>query len=415
MRKTSRHRALRVAGVMTGTSCDALDVSVLEFKSGTSITRPAWQVLGNASQEFDADLRREVHSLQEPGTQVSLLELLRLERRLGSWFGATLRSMFAEKRLPEADLIALHGQTVAHHPAHPPRVQEGLTLQIGSPEAVAMATGLTVVSHFRDGDILAGGQGAPLVPAFQREWVRKHLPARAITRGVALHNIGGMSNLTYLGPGKRIIAFDTGPGNAWIDDATRIHTSGRYQFDRGGRIAAAHPVQRDIVEKLLRRKYFKLAPPKSTGRDEFPFELLLRSFGKNTRAQSGELVSTATEVTAVSIIHSYERFILGAGLPLSQIILCGGGAFNPELSARIRTGMLKHGVKVHSIQDILGSKNESSATYLEAQAFAFFGFQAIHGVPIGGEWTGSRIFAPPGRITPGKNFPVLFSGLSASK
>ena len=415
MIKERTPRPIRVAGVMTGTSCDAMDVSVLEFRAGTAGKAASWRILGNSTHAFDPRLRKEVLSIQKPGTQVSLEQLLRLERRLGVWFGATLASMFAEKRLPKADLIALHGQTVSHHPAQPPRSREGFTLQIGSPEAVAMATGLTVISHFRDGDIIAGGQGAPLVPGFHREWVCKLLPAGAASRGVALHNIGGMSNLTYIGPGNRLIAFDTGPGNAWIDEAARIHSSGRCQYDRDGRIAADHQPWEDAVKQLLKLKYFRLPPPKSTGRDDFPFELMLRACGKRGIGESGRLVSTATDITARSIALAYERFILEAGLPLSRIILCGGGALNPELTARISAAMKKYDVEVCSTQDVPGSGGIASVSFLEAQAFAFFGYQAIHGIPVGGEWTGSRIYAPPGRITPGKNFAAILARISASK
>jgi len=224
-----------------------------------------------------------------------------------------------------------------------------------------------------------------------------------------------MSNLTYIGPSGRLLAFDTGPGNAWIDEAVRIHSRGKLHFDRDGRIAALHAYSDETVRKLLGHSYFRRSPPKSTGRDEFPFDMLRKEFDRRSGGSTGELVSTATEVTSASIIRSYEKVVLHAGHPLSQVIVCGGGALNLELMERLRRGMSQYGVRVVAIQEIPGQLEESSAAFLEAQAFAFFGHQALRGLPIGGPWTGTRGFAPPGRITPGENFQKILRALTDAR
>jgi anhydro-N-acetylmuramic acid kinase len=401
---------------MTGTSCDAIDISIIAFSAGHGQgERLRWRVLSNDSASYPADLRKAVLAVQSPGTRVTLQQLLGLERQVGTTIGKAVARVLKNTDAPTLDAVAIHGQTIAHHPA--PSCEKGvggLTLQIGSPEAVALATGSTVISHFRDGDIIVGGQGAPLVPRFHRDWVLNHLGPGALRRGIAIHNIGGMSNLTYLGPKDCVLAFDSGPGNAWIDEAARHATHGRKNYDQNGKMAATAEPDRLIVSRLLRDPFLRKRPPKSTGRDDFPFEKVVSAFGK-TCPSSAVLVSTATEFTAASIEDAYLRYIFKKGHPLSKILVCGGGALNPELMRRIRQRMYRHGVAVETLGQHPSASMDADPQFIEAQAFALFGMRCLQGVPIGGSWTGAKSYAPPGRITPGLNFKTLLSKISPSK
>ena len=385
---TRRRSAIRVLGVMTGTSCDGLDAACIEI-DGTG-----WAPLWGDSRPYPPRLRHEVLALQEPGNKIGAYSWLELHRRLGEWYGREIQAMLTQKRrhgeLP--DVIANHGQTIAHFPASGHR---GSTLQMGDPTRIAYATGLTVVSNFREGDMAAGGQGAPLVPLFHR------LLAHSLGKpsaGISIHNIGGISNLTYIGPKGRVLAFDTGPGNIWIDAAAQIVSRGRLKMDLDGRFASQAEPDRKAVERLLKHAYFSRAAPKSTGRDEFVFDLLLKA----TPFRDASLVATATAVTVESIGRSYEQTVIRKRLPLKHIFLCGGGARNPALMSGIQARLPD--VAVATVES-LGLDSQM----LEAQAFAFFGFLSLLGQPLGGSWTGARGFGPPGHVVPGGNWTEVLS------
>ena len=390
--KTEPTPTLRVLGVMTGTSCDGLDAACVE------IDDTGWRPLWSASAPFPKQLSDRVFKFQAPGTRQPIADWLSLNRDLGDWYGQALARLIARnggKGGPEApQAVANHGQTLAHFPA---KRAQGTTLQLGDPTRIARATGLTVISHFRDGDLAAGGQGAPLVPLFHQ------LISLALgpSNGIAIHNLGGISNLTYIAPDGALLAFDTGPGNLWIDEATRIFTRGKQRFDRGGRIARTAQPDTKAVQAVLKHPYFKKSAPKSTGRDEFSFSVLSRA----TRAKGAALVATATAITAESIAGSYRQFVLKRGMPLERIYFVGGGAKNTGLLSQIRA--LLPGVEVSSLQE-----TGFDPQMIEAQAFAYFGFLALCGQPIGGAWTGARGFGPPAHIIPGENWDEICAWLS---
>jgi anhydro-N-acetylmuramic acid kinase len=363
---------MRIAGVMTGTSCDGLDIACLEF-SGKS-----WRALWSRSAPYPKKLRERVLNSQLPGAKLSLKEFGELHRDLGLWYAATISKILS--RLPHSqypDAIACHGQTVAHFPA---AKKQGFTLQLGDPARIAAATGLTVISNFRDGDMAAGGEGAPLAPRFHELIGDKN---------TAIHNLGGISNLTFLGP--TTVAFDTGPGNCWIDAATELATGKK--FDRDGRLASRGRPDPKAVQKILALKFFQRPPPKSTGRDDFPFSLLLSA----TRERGVNLVATATEITVESIARAYERFAPTA----RAIYFCGGGAKNKHLLKRIQERL--PAIRVRILED---------SQYLEAQAFAYFGYLALRGRPLGGSWTGVFGWAPSAHIIAGRNWGQIVRRLS---
>ena len=247
---------INVLGLMTGTSCDGLDAACLSIEKND--WSPAWQ----AQRSYPVSLRKRVLELQAPDSRVTLLEILNLNRDLGIWYADAVTSILKGKKSSNAatpDLIANHGQTVGHFPSSsrsnlrsPSRSNlQGVTLQLGDPTLVAMATETTVASTFRNGDLAAHGQGAPLVPLFHASLVQK---LGGASRGVSIHNLGGISNLTYLWRDK-ILAFDTGPGNIWIDAATSLVTSGKLKMDRGGKLGAKGLVNTAWLNRTLKHPF----------------------------------------------------------------------------------------------------------------------------------------------------------------
>jgi len=372
---------LVIAGMMTGTSCDGLDAVTVEFD------RDGFRVLDHASRPFPPALRRQVLAFQRPGAAHDSKTWLRLNRELGEWHAASALSLLRRRRRT-VDVIANHGQTLAHFP--------GIgTLQLGDPAWIAAKTGLTVVSQFRTGDMAAGGQGAPLVPGFHRLLARSTGASR---NGCSIHNIGGISNLTYLHGEAPPRAWDTGPGNLWIDLAVARASRGKLLMDEGGRLARLGTPDESAIALLLRHPYFRRKPPKSTGRDEFTEVALARAL---RRLPLADAAATATLATARSMVNDYRRNILERGLALETIYLCGGGAKNATLVECLQVEFLRQGWLVR----IRGSEALGVAPQqMEAAAFAFLARESLLGRAIGGAWTGARRFGPPGQITPGENW-----------
>jgi anhydro-N-acetylmuramic acid kinase len=390
-------QSIRILGVMTGTSCDGLDAACVQIDK-TGHWKPIW----TASAPYPKDLKKRVLEFQIPKTKTSVSEILVLNRDLGTWYGKTLKKMIEGRRSEEKpDLIANHGQTVAHFP------DEEVTLQLGDPARIAQVTGVTVISHFRDGDMAAGGQGAPLLPLFHKI-LADQLKTSETHEGIAIHNLGGISNITYLGPSGslyEVFAFDTGPANVWIDEAVTKVTRGKKNFDQSGKFAAQGKIDINAVKKTLKHPYFKKSVPKSTGRDDFPFSF----FQKQTKARGNDLIATATAVTVESIARGYEDFILSNGLPLSAIYLAGGGAKNSTLVDWLQERMPSISIRLISEMEFQDSIKEEM---IEPLGFALFGYFSLSGQPLGGTWTGVDGFGPPGQITPGENWQEIVSQLS---
>jgi len=383
-----------VLGMMTGTSVDGLDAVCAEFSGPPD--QPDWRVRWHASLPYPSALRKQILALQLPKRKISLRELLAIDTGLGDWYGKAAASLIGRSEHAEAapQIIANHGQTVAHHP------DIGATLQLGDPSRISETTGLTVVSHFREGDLAARGQGAPLLPLFHQ------LLARKLSRGaaVAIHNLGGISNLSYIpADSAEVLAFDTGPSNVWIDEAVSLATRGKKKFDSCGLIARQGSPDPKAVKKLLSKPYFKKRPPKSTGRDDFPFSLLRQA----TRARGADLVATATEITVESIARAYEEFVLKSGPKVRAIYFAGGGAKNEFMMERLAARLAP--IQTLRLADEVLEIPEQA---LEPLGFAFFGYRSLLGSSIGGSWTGARTFGPPGWITPGRNWESVLAHLN---
>lgn len=372
--------SIRILGVMTGTSCDGLDASCLEIGNGK--IKNLW----SATLPYPSALKKRVLKAQNSSFKFSAKSFFELHRDLGIWYGKSCKTLISKHSRAKPHAIALHGQTVLHHPTLKP---VGITVQLGDPSVVSTITGLTTISQFRSGDVAAGGEGAPLVPLYHHSLAHRY----GLSEGIAFHNLGGFSNLTYLGPSCMVMAFDTGPANAWIDYAVEKFTRGKMAYDRDGKLASMGKVDTTLLRSLLSHSYFKKKPPKSTGRDDFTFEVLQ----KKVKRLNINTITTLTELTAVSIANAYKDYILKKKLPLREVYFSGGGSFNSYLLKRIQLHLPK--VKVKKVE-ALGL----NSSFVEAEAFAYFGYLSLYGEPLGGPWTGAQAFGPPGMITPGENW-----------
>ena len=295
---------------MSGTSADGVTAALVEFR-GNSV-----RVRRCETYPYQPLLKRRV--LAAPTLLAP--ELSRLNFELGEVFAQAAVKI---SRGARPSVVGSHGQTVWHGPnAIPPN-----TLQIAEASIIAERTGLPVVADFRPRDMAAGGQGAPLVPAFDLFHFGRG-PRRAVV------NIGGIANVSLVGGGKLWSAFDTGPGNALMDEAMRRATRGRAELDRGGRLAARGRVDEKILKRLLAHPYFKKAPPKSLDRTTFGPSLLDRYFPRLDAARLPDALATLAELTARSLWFGILENA-PAGRDLSEIIVSGGGALNAHLMQRL--------------------------------------------------------------------------------
>ena len=308
-------------GLMSGTSLDGVDGVLADFSDGRIAVK------SYATAQFPVALRAELMALNTPGDN-ELHRAALAGNGLARAYAGVVHQLLADSGTgPEAvAAIGAHGQTVRHRPLE--FDETGYTLQINNPSLLAELTGIDVVADFRSRDLAAGGQGAPLVPAFHRA-----LFARP-DETVAVLNIGGISNLSLLpaanaSEGAIVLGFDCGPGNALMD-----HWCQTYQgqpFDRGGQWAASGQVLPDLLARLLADPYFAKAPPKSTGRDLFNPTWLAAQLG-TTAVDPADVQATLTELTAHACASDLHRH----GKDGALLIVCGGGALNDHLLERLR-------------------------------------------------------------------------------
>jgi len=372
------------AGLMSGTSLDGIDAALVEFDGAAE--RPASvQLVAFRTDPYDPRL---VSRLSEVVSgRFGSKELCDLGFELGERFSAAVLALLADAGVSPSEVAAIgsHGQTVWHRP--PATGRPGATLQIGESAVLAERTGIDVISDFRVRDIAAGGHGAPLTPLFDL------LVLSDPDRGRAIQNLGGMGNVTGLprpGGEARPIAFDTGPGVALLDAATRKLTGGRLAFDVDGQLAAQGTVNEKALEPWLADPFFAESPPRSTGRERFGDMALDPWLGRFAAQRPEDLLATLTELTARSIADSY-KFL---GFRPDEVLLCGGGARNPELSRRIERRL--DGIPVLPLD---GTGWDGDAR--EAAAFALLARQHVLGIPADLGWaTGAPAPRLLGKRTP---------------
>ncbi len=308
-----------VAGLMTGTSMDGLDVALCRITSAPL----ACELVAFATVPLPADLRRAAadEKLADLGA------IARLDMALGQFFAEALAGVLADHPA-ELDLIGSHGQTVYH--------EHGVTtLQLGAAAPLALRFGCPVVHDFRRADIAAGGAGAPLVPYVDH----RLLGGRG--RAILAVNIGGIANFTALpasaDPGA-VLGMDCGPGNMVLDELARRSSGGRLSCDRDGRMAARGSVRPALLAALCGHPFFAAAPPKSAGREQFGaayVDALLARAPPKSEQDWCDLLATATELAAFGIDDGYRRHV-APRLPVDAVMVSGGGARNPQLMARLR-------------------------------------------------------------------------------
>lgn len=363
---TWQSRPRRIVGLMSGTSLDGIDAALIEVDGGIPFT--ALRVLGFFTRPYTPEERARLMALVQE--QVSLPALTAAQAWLGGIFADAALAVIAQAGLTTGavDAVASHGQTVWHIP--PTADTPGATLQLGEPCVIAERTGLLTVANFRARDMAAGGQGAPLVP------FADYLLFRNDEQSVAVQNIGGIANVTYLPRGaalEQVVAFDTGPGNMIIDELVALHTQGRQRYDEDGRLAARGTVQPALLDRLMSAPYFTQPPPKSTGRELFGAAFTRRLWDDCRALPFPDLLATATAFTAESIARAYLEYLLPLG-PLDEVILGGGGSHNPTLRAMLAARL--PGVRLCTHDDY-GISNDAK----EAIAFALLGHATLCGVP----------------------------------
>jgi anhydro-N-acetylmuramic acid kinase len=328
---------MKVAGVMSGTSADGIDVALVRIRRSSPRALPAVKLLGHASFPYPADVRRRVLlSMNSP--RASVADLVRLNFLLGELYADAV--LETERKFQvKSDLIGCHGQTLYHQGISTPFLGRALavTWQAGEGAVVAARTRTPVVSDFRPADMAAGGKGAPLVPYLDYLLYRDRQAGR-----IAL-NLGGIANLTAIPAGAgigEIMAFDTGPGNMVIDELAE-QLFGQ-SSDRDGIIAASGRVLADVVKRFLDEPFFRQEPPKTAGREQFGREFareflhstgyarLKRQAGAAPAVEKRDVVSTATALTVRSIREAAERFVC-RNASFSEVIASGGGTKNPTL------------------------------------------------------------------------------------
>ena len=307
-------------GLMSGTSLDGVDGVLMHHEDGQ------WRTLAHAHRPFPPALRQALLDLNTPGED-ELHRSALAAQALAVVYATVAEAVCQQAQVPPAEVQAIgaHGQTVRHRP------DQGYTLQLNQPALLAELTGIDVIADFRSRDVAAGGQGAPLVPAFHQAIFGRP------DETVAVLNIGGMANVSILRPGQIPLGFDTGPGNALLDMWCDLQTG--HAFDANGEWGASGEVREDWLADALAEPFFHQAPPKSTGRDLFNAEWLTRWLAPHgltdgpqaDAALARDVQATLCELTARSAALALREHAADA----SDVVVCGGGALNGDLMRRL--------------------------------------------------------------------------------
>ncbi len=361
-----------VAGVMSGTSADGINVALVRIQGRGYRSR--LELLAHYEFPYPADVRRVVLATMNTGS-ASVADLSRLNVVLGDLYADAVRAAQRRARL-ECQLIGCHGQTIYHQGIAAPYLgrRVACTWQTGEGAVIAAKIGVPVVSDFRPADIAAGGKGAPLVPFLDYALYRHRRYGRVV------QNLGGIGNLTAIPPRatpEDLVAFDTGPGNMVIDAVTE-HLFDK-PYDRNGRLAArGEPIER-VLREILKNPYFRQRPPKTAGREQFGREFVREFLRLCRRADANDMVATATALTARSIGIAVRKFVLPLVEPparFREFVASGGGTKNATLMRMIREELVPLKVRVRTSDDF-GMPSEAK----EAAAFALLAYQTWRRLP----------------------------------
>ena len=345
-------------GVMTGTSMDGVDIVAASFDP--------LQLHATLTLPFDLDLRDELMALTLPGDN-EIDRMGKADVALAKMIGQGINQLIEEHNLPRKQIKAIgsHGQTIRHRPEH------GFTLQIGDANIITEITQIPVVADFRRRDMAAGGQGAPLVPAFHQALFQHDSIHRVIL------NLGGIANVSLLPAGQpeAVYGFDTGPANILMDAWCHRYTGQPY--DENGNWAAYGQPIRSLLERLQSHEYFSKEPPKSTGREDFNLDWLDEQLADwRNDVEYMELEDTPENVQATLLkltTRAIKKAIYRSGMPTGEVYVCGGGAYNSHLLEQLRWRLRKHHWSVQTTS-VLGL----APTWVEATAFAWLAMRFVH-------------------------------------
>jgi anhydro-N-acetylmuramic acid kinase len=347
----TQHQPMTALGLMSGTSLDGIDAAVIVSDGERLIEAGAV-----ASAPYDAEFRKSLRGCL--GLKADAPGVAALARELTLRHVEIVKRLLADNGLTPADidLIGFHGHTTVHRP------EDRLTVQIGDPALLAGETGIRVIGDFRQNDVAAGGQGAPFASLFHMALTVE------LEKPLAVLNVGGVANVTWIGQGgstddPQVLAFDTGPGNALIDDWAR-RAIGR-PMDEGGRLARGGTLDEGALSHLLDNPYFERTPPKSLDRDDFSGAMEIVA-----AMSPGDGAATLSAFSAAAVARAQEHF----PEPVKRWLVCGGGRLNGTLMAMMAQRLA---VPVEPIEAI-----NLNGDALEAQAFAFLAIRSFYGLPL---------------------------------
>ena len=355
----------KVIGLMSGTSCDSIDAALCEVNPDLSVN-----LIQGINHPYPEHIRTKI--FQAFRDELSIKELCQLNFAIGRCFADACNILIGEFGKP--DLIASHGQTVYHYPFDEKidNISLKSTLQIGESSVISDLTGCPTISNFREKDIAAGGQGAPLVCFADEKWFRnKYHNDDGSVKNFAIQNIGGISNVTVVSSDCETFGFDTGCGNIMIDYCVQKLFNQKY--DKNGEIAHEGNICESWLDCLLQDEYYYLEPPKTTGREYFSTKYV-ENILKTAPSEPKDIISTLTALTAKTIAQAYERFVYPS-VHIDTTVIGGGGAYNKTMIKFLRQ-YLPQRIELKTHEDFGISNN-----YKEAMAFALLGYCNYYNIP----------------------------------
>ena len=359
-------------GLMSGTSADGIDLALVDFTDKGQQPR----LVASFYKSYSSVISDKIISLYQPGNN-EVDRAFHLDVELAHLFSQAINALLNQENLSPEDIIAIgnHGQTIRHRP----RGDNPFTLQIGCCQTLATLTGIRVVGQFRRKDMALGGQGAPLVPIFHQQLFAQTKKANFVV------NIGGIANITFLperGSSKPILGFDTGPGNALLDDwFTKHHSGSDEKFDKNGAWATTGKINPLLLKQLMQDDYINSAAPKSTGREYFHLEWLeqqLTAFKEETSSQH-DAISEAVDIQATLLAFTAQSIseAITALTPQGKVYLCGGGVHNSALVDALKS-KLNTSSSVFEINSMQALNIDGDI--LEAMAFAWLAYAFDQGL-----------------------------------
>ncbi len=348
----------KVIGLMSGTSCDSIDAGLCEVYPDMSV-----KLISGINYKYPEHVQAKIFQLFSGNASIE--DVCQMNFVVGKCFADACNILISEHGKP--DFIASHGQTIYHYPFDNKIDGFSLksTLQIGESSVIAKETGCLTISNFREADIAYGGEGAPLVCFADEKWFKP------LKKNILVQNIGGISNVTVISNEHPTYGFDTGLGNIMIDYCMRKFYD--LPYDKDGKIADSGKISVSWLDCLMQDDYYFKNTPKTTGREYFSPDYIENAL-KFGPKDPKDIIATVTALTAKSITSSYERFIY-PDIDVKEVVVGGGGAYNPTLMKYLRHYLPKHiDLKTHEAYSI-------SNNFKEVMAFALLGYCNYYGIP----------------------------------